>query len=83
MGTVTVIQDGRLEVKAADGKTSEVTLNEKTKVVMGTMTHKVADIKVGDRVVVIATDIKGKDGKIVLVAKQVALATRAAATVKK
>lgn len=83
MGTVAVIQSGHLEVKAADGKTSSVLLNEKTKIVMGKMAHKVADIKVGDRVVVTATDVKGKDGKPMLIAKQVALGNAASPTVKK
>ncbi len=83
MGTVAAVQDGRLEVKAVDGKTSIIMLNEKTKIVMGKMVHTVADVKVGERVVVTATEVKGKDGKAVLVAKQVALATAASAAVKK
>ncbi len=83
MGTVAAIQDSQIEVKATTGKTSTIMLNEKTKIVMGKMAHKVADIKVGDRVVVTATDVKGKDGKTVLVAKQVALGTSTSAALKK
>jgi len=83
MGTVAVIHDGHLEVTATDGKTSKVVLDEKTKIVMGKMVHKVSDIKAGDRVVVTATEMKGKDGKAILVAKQVALGTATSAAGKK
>jgi hypothetical protein len=79
MGTVSAIEAGQLTVKATTGKSSTVLLNDKTKVLMGKMVHKLADIKVGDRIVVTATDIKGKDGKPVLVAKQVNLPAPAAA----
>lgn len=74
MGMVTTIQNGQLQVKATTGQMSTLVLNDKTKVVMGKMAHKVADIKVGDRVVVTATDMKDKSGKTTLVAKQIALA---------
>ena len=83
MGTVAAIQVGHLEVKATNGKTSMIMLNEKTKILMGKMAHKVADIKVGDRVVVTATDVKDKNGKTMLVTKQVALGTAASAAAKK
>lgn len=83
MGTVAAIQDNHLEVKAANGKTSMIMLNDKTKILKGKMVHKVADIKVGDRVVVTASDVKDKDGKTMLVAKQVALGTAASAAAKK
>lgn len=73
MGTVVTIEADQFTVKATTGQSSTILLNDKTKVLMGTMTHKVTDIKVGDRIVVTATDVKGKDGKIVLVAKQVNL----------
>lgn len=80
MGTISAVQNGQLTVKATTGKSSTILLNEKTKVLMGKMTQKLADIKVGDRVVVTATDVKGKDGKTVLVAKQVNLPAATGAT---
>jgi len=83
MGTVTTVQPHQLEVKGTTGKLSTVVLGEKTKVLMDKMEHKVADIKVGDRVVVIAVDSKGKDGKTILVAKQVVLGTATSSTTKK
>ena len=83
MGVVATVQNGQIQVKATNGKTSTVMLNEKTKVVMGKMAHKIADIKVGDRVVVTATDVKDKTGKTTLVAKQVALGTAKATAARK
>lgn len=83
MGTVTTIQANQLEVKGTTGKLSTVMLSEKTKVMMGKMEHKIADIKVGDRVVVTAMDSKGKDGKTMLVAKQVVLGAATSSTAKK
>ena len=83
MGIVATIQNGQIQVQAANGKMSTVALNEKTKVVMGKMAHKVADINVGDRVVVTATDVKDKSGKTTLVAKQVALGTAKPTMAKK
>ena len=83
MGTVATIEDGQIQVKATNGKMSTIVLNAKTKVVMGTMAHKIADIKVGDRVVVTATDVKDKAGKTILVARQVALGTAKTTATKK
>ena len=83
MGTVNAIKSGQIQVKAANGKTSSIVLNEKTKVVMGKMAHKIADIKVGDRVVVTATDVKDKSGKTTLVAKRVALGPARATAAQK
>ena len=83
MGVVAAIDNGQIQVKATNGKLSTVTLNEKTKVLMGKMAHKIADIKVGDRVVVTATDVKDKAGKVILVAKQVALGAAKATVAKK
>lgn len=83
MGVVATIQNGQIQVKAGNGKMSTVVLTEKTKVVMGKMAHQVGDIKVGDRVVVTATDVKDKAGKTTLIAKQVALAAAKAAAARK
>jgi hypothetical protein len=73
MGTVTTLHENHLEVKATDGKTSMITLNEKTKVLRGTAKATVDEIKPGERVVVTATQIKGKDGKVTMIATEVRL----------
>jgi hypothetical protein len=75
MGTVAVLHENHLEVKATDGKTATVTLNDKTKVLRGKAQTTVADIRVGERVVVTAAQTKGKDGKTSLIAKQINLST--------
>lgn len=75
MGTVTMIHDNHLEVKAADGTTSSITLNDKTKVLRGKTVLKLADIKGGDRVVVTASS----DEKGSLIAKEVRLGTAVSA----
>lgn len=69
-----MIHDNHLEVKAADGTTSSVTLNDKTKVFRGKTVLKLTDIRDGDRVVVTATS--GEKGS--LTAKEVRLGTAAA-----
>jgi 4-hydroxy-3-methylbut-2-enyl diphosphate reductase IspH len=74
MGTVATRHENHLEVKATDGKTSTITLNEKTKILRGTTKVKIEDIKDGERIVVSATETKGKDGTTTLVATQVTLA---------
>ena len=85
MGTVSMHHENHLEVKATDGKTSTITLNEKTKILKGTAKATAEDIKAGDRVVVSATETKGQDGKPVLVASEVRLGSAAttAKTTKK
>jgi translation initiation factor IF-1 len=75
MGTVSAIHENHLEVKATDGKTATMTITEKTKVVRGKTAIKLADIRTGDRVVVTATETKGKDGKTSLVVNQIQLGT--------
>lgn len=71
MGTVTTLHENHLEVKATDGKTSTITLNEKTKILRGKAKVKVDDLKPGERVVVTATETKGKDGKTTMIATEV------------
>lgn len=82
MGTVAVIHENHLEVKATDGKTVAMSLDNKTKVLRGKTALKTADIKVGERVVVSAREVKGKDGKTSLIAAQVNLGTVATTTAK-
>jgi translation initiation factor IF-1 len=74
MGTVSMVHQNHLEVKATDGKTSVITMDEKTRVLRGTAKVKTDAIKTGDRVVVTAVETKDKDGKAVVVAKEVRLA---------
>jgi hypothetical protein len=73
MGTVSMVHENHLEVKATDGKTTVVTLNDKTKVVRGSTAAKLDTVKVGERVVVTAVQAVGKDGKALVVAKEVRL----------
>lgn len=83
MGTVAAINGDHLEITIAPGKSSTIMLNDKTKITKGRATHKPGDIKVGDRVVITAADVKDKDGKIMWVAKQVSLGNAPATTAKK
>jgi hypothetical protein len=73
MGTVTTLHENHLEVKATDGKSSTITLNEKTKILRGKAKARAEDIKPGERVVVTATETKGKDGKTKMIATEVRL----------
>ena len=82
MGTVTTLHENHLEVKATDGKTSTITLNEKTKILRGKAKVNVEELKPGERVVVTATETKGKDGKASLVATEVRLGAAGATAAK-
>jgi hypothetical protein len=73
MGTVATLHENHLEVKATDGKSSTITLNEKTKILRGKAKVKLDDIKPGERVVVTALETKGKDGKKTMVATEIRL----------
>jgi len=75
MGTVSAIHENHLEVKATDGKTVAVTLNDKTSIVRDKTRLAASDIKVGDRVVIAATQNKTADGKVEFLATQVNLGT--------
>ena len=74
MGIVSMVHENHLELKATDGKTSLITMDEKTRVVRGSAKVKADAIKAGDRVVVTAVQTKDRDGKAVMVAKEVRLA---------
>ena len=80
MGTLAAVHDNSVDVKGTDGKLSTITLNDKTKILHGTMAMKIADLKTGDRVVVTATG----GGKDPFVAKEIKVgaATAAKATAK-
>lgn len=73
MGTVEMRHENHLEVKATDGKTSTITLNEKTRILRGKAAVKIDEIKPGERIVVTATETKDKDGKTILVATEIRL----------
>ena len=74
MGTVSMVHQNHLEVKATDGKTSVITMDEKTRVLRGTAKMKADTIKPGDRVVGTAVETKDKDGKAIVLATEVRLA---------
>ena len=82
MGTVATRHQNHLQVKATNGKTSTITVNDKTKILRGKTKVTLADIKEGERIVVSALETKGKDGKTTLVATQLTLAA-ATPTAKK
>jgi hypothetical protein len=73
MGTVSMRHENHLEVKGTDGKTSTLTMNDKTKILRGKTKVQADDIKIGERVVVSATETKGKDAKPTLIATEIRL----------
>ena len=81
MGTVSSIEGVHVHLTTTEKKEMMVMLHDKTKILRGKETQKAADIKVGDRIVVITTDGKDKSGKSMLMAKEVRLGT--AGTTKK
>ena len=58
MGTVIRLHENHLEVKATEGKTWTISLNEKGKILRGKTKAKVDDIKPGERLVVTAVETK-------------------------
>ena len=79
LGTVSTRRANHLEVKATDGKTATITLNDKTKITRGKTKVTVDDIKTGERIVVTATEKKGTDGQTTMLATEVRLPEAAAA----
>ena len=69
MGTVAAIAGSSLDVRGTDGKTTAISLTDKTKIIQGTTVMTRADLKTGDRVVVTASG----GGKVPFVAKEVRL----------
>jgi Cu/Ag efflux protein CusF len=82
MGTVAALHENHLEVKGSDGKTSMITLNEKTKVLRGKAKVTLEELKPGERVVVTAMETKGNDGKAMMVATEIRLGTAKATASK-
>ena len=77
MGTVDSIQGEHLQITTTQGKSVMIMLDQKSKIVQGKTAKKPADIKAGMRVVVTTIDGKDRDGKMMLVAKQIVLGTGA------
>ena len=73
MGTVSTHRENQLDVKATDGKTSTITLNEKTRILRGKTKSTADDIRPGERIVVTATETKGTDGNLTMIATEVRL----------
>jgi hypothetical protein len=82
MGTVSTHHDRVLEVKAVDGKTSLITLNDATTILRGKAKVKAEDIKPGERIVVAAKPTKNKDGHTTLIATEIRLASPNATATK-
>jgi hypothetical protein len=64
MGTATMVSETQLAVKDDKGLTTIFTLDGKTKIWRGRTALLLADIKVGERVVVTYEDLKTKSGKV-------------------
>jgi hypothetical protein len=75
MGVVATIHENHLEVKDTQGKTVTFTLDAKTRIRRGKTVLKPADIKAGDRVVVLSTESKDKAGSAVVTVTEVQLGT--------
>jgi hypothetical protein len=75
MGVVSMIHENHLEVKDAKGAATTFTLDPKTRIRRGKAILKAADIKTGDRVIVVTNETKGKDGKTTVVVTEVQLGT--------
>jgi hypothetical protein len=74
MGTVASIEGEHLHITTTEKKEVMVMLHDKTKILREKEAAKAEDIKVGERIVVITTDGKDKNGKAMLMAKEVRLA---------
>lgn len=75
MGVVSAIHENHLEIKDTQDKTVTFTLDAKTRVRRGKTILTAADIKTGDRVIVVTTETKGSDGKAVLTVSEIQLGT--------
>lgn len=85
MGTVQKVDKNRIEVKTQDEKTKEekvlsIVLNDKTEVLRGKRAATVADIKTGERIVLMVVSTKSADGKEILTARQLRLADAGASS---
>jgi hypothetical protein len=77
MGFVAARHEDRLQVTATDGKSADITLNDKTKVLRGRTVVSPDDIQPGERIVVTAVQTRDEDGRVTMVATEVKLGTSA------
>jgi hypothetical protein len=70
MGTVVTLHESHLAVRATDGKSSTITLNERPNSCVG---RRRQGPRPGERVFVTATETKGKDGKTTMIATEIRL----------
>jgi hypothetical protein len=82
MGTVEGLHENHLSVKDKDGKITTHELDAKTKIRRGKAVAALADIRVGERVVVTHIERKDKAGKVTKTVTQVDLAVVTAAARK-
>lgn len=73
MGTVAMRHANHVEIKDTDGKTTTITLNEKTRILRGKVKTNADEIKLGERVVVMAMETKDKEGQAIFVATVIRL----------
>ena len=71
MGVVSMIHENHLEVTDLHDKKTTFTIGAETKVLRGRSPLRLADINVGERVVVTYLETKDKAGKVTTVVKQV------------
>ena len=83
LGTVTMVHENHVEVQDAKGVKTTFELSPTTKIMRGKTVAKLADLKVGDRVSVTATQAKGKDGKMTTTVSSVVIGTAVPAAAKK
>jgi hypothetical protein len=76
MGTVTVRQDNRVELKTQDGKSVTVVLNAKTTFLRGKQKVDASAVKIGDRMVVEVVGEKDMTAKAVTLSAAPAVAAR-------
>ncbi len=79
MGVVSMIHENHLEVTDLKDKKSTFTIGAQTRVLRGRTALRLAEIKVGERVVVTYQETKDKDGKVTTVVKQVQVGVTPAA----
>lgn len=83
MGTVATVHEHHLEVKDTKGVVTTHVLDDTTKIVRGKVTMKLAEMKVGDRVVVSTLESKDKSGKVTKRVTEVQLGVAATTAAKK
>ena len=83
MGTVTMIHENHVEVRDVKGVVTTHLLDARTRIKRGRAVLTLADIKVGERVVISTVESKDKAGKVVKTVTEVAVGAAAAPTTRK